>query len=128
MSAISDYLENALLNAVFRNVPYTSPASVYIALYTSDPTDADTGVEVSGGGYERQPVTFNAPTNGQMTNSGDVIFPVATADWGTITHIGLRDAPIGGNLLYHAPLNINKTILSGDQLIFKTGEIVISLD
>ena len=53
MSEMSNYLENALVNAVLRNTSYTSPATVYLALYTSDPTDADAGTEVSGTSYAR---------------------------------------------------------------------------
>lgn len=128
MGALSNYLEAALLNAVLRNIPYTSPATVYLALYKSDPTDADTGTEVSGGGYARQPVTFTAPSNGQVSNSADVIFPVATADWGTVTHVGIRDAATGGNLLWYGPLQVSKTILINDQLIIKAGDLVVSLD
>jgi hypothetical protein len=125
--SMSDYLENALLNAVLRNTPYTSPSQVYVALFTSDPTDAGTGTEVSGGGYARQPVTFNAPTNGQVTNAVDILFPVATASWGTVTHIGIYDAQTGGNLLFHGALTTNKTISANDQLKIAAGDLSISL-
>lgn len=128
MGALSNYLETALLNAVLRNTPYTSPATVYLALYLSDPTEADTGTEVSGGGYARQPVTFTAPSNGQVTNSADIIFPVATTDWGTVTHVGIRDAATGGNLLWYGPLTVSKVIQANDQLIIKAGDLVVSLD
>lgn len=128
MSAISNYLENALINHVFRNVSYTPPATIYVALYTTNPTDADVGVEVSGGGYVRQAVTFVAPSSGATSNATDVVFPEATTDWGTITHLGLRDADIGGNLLWYGPLSTSKTVLAGDQLIFKAGQLTISLD
>lgn len=127
MAALSDYLENALLNHVLRNTPYTPPAAVYIALYTSDPTDADTGTEVSGGAYARQPVTFSAPVNGVVSNTSDIVFPVATSNWGIITHIGLRDAAMGGNLLFHAPLAEPKQIQSGDQFIIKAGNLQVSI-
>jgi hypothetical protein len=75
MAEFSNYLENALINAVLRNTTYTSPATVYVSLYTSDPTDADSGTEVSGGSYARTAVTFGAPSNGVSTNSADVTFP-----------------------------------------------------
>jgi hypothetical protein len=125
--SMSDYLENALLNAVLRNTPYTSPSQVYVALFTSDPTDAGTGTEVSGGGYARQPVTFNAPSNGQVTNAADILFPVATASWGTVTHIGIYDAQTGGNLLFHGALTTSKTISANDQLKIAAGDLSISL-
>lgn len=61
MAEMSNYLENALLNAVLRNTSYTSPSTVFVALYTSDPTDAGSGTEVSGGSYARKSVTFGSP-------------------------------------------------------------------
>jgi hypothetical protein len=87
MAEMSNFLENALINATLRNTSYTSPATVYVALYTTDPTDADTGTEVSGNGYARQSVTFGAPSNGASVNSGAVEFPQATGSWGTIAYI-----------------------------------------
>src|SRR6056300_745550 len=108
MAEFSDFLENALINAVLRNTTYTSPATVYVSLYTTDPTDADTGTEVSGGSYARTAVTMGAPSNGVSTNSADVTFPTATASWGTVTHIGIHDASTSGNLLFHTPLDTSK--------------------
>ncbi|MEK4349665.1 MULTISPECIES: phage tail fiber protein [Paenibacillus] len=116
---ISNYLSAALLNAALRNTAFTGPATVYIALYKSDPTAADTGTEVSGGSYARQAVTFGAPTlvSGQQTvaNTAEVVFPVATADWGLVTHIGLRTAATGGSLLWTKPLDNPRTLLVGDR-------------
>jgi hypothetical protein len=126
--SMSNYLENAILNAVLRNTAYTSPSQVYIALFTSDPTDAGTGTEVTGGGYARQPITFNSPSNGQVTNAADILFPVATASWGTVTHIGIYDAASGGNLLFHGALITSKTISTDDQLKIAAGDISISLN
>lgn len=128
MGAVSNLLENALINHVFRNVVYTPPAAIYVALYTSDPTDADTGTEVSGGGYSRQAVTFNEPTDGKASNVDDIVFPEAETDWGTVTHIGLRDDATAGNLLWHGPVTQSRLILAGDQLIIKAGTLVVGLD
>jgi len=127
MSETSNYLENALINAVLRNTSYTSPATVYLALYTSDPTDADTGTECSGTGYTRQAVTFGAPSNGVTTNSAAVEYAQAGNSWGTITHIGLRDASSGGNLLFHTPLDASKTIATGDVFRVAAGSLSVTL-
>lgn len=127
-NGMSDYLENALLNATLRGQAFTSPTAVYAALFTSDPTDAGTGTEVSGGAYTRQAITFGAPLNGTCSNSADVLFPVATAAWGTITHIGIFDAASGGNLLYSAALTTSKTIAADDQLKLATGAVTVTLD
>ena len=127
MAAISTYLANKLLDHTLRNVAYTPPATVYVALYTSNPGPGDTGTEVSGGGYARQQATFNVASGGQITNDADIIFPVATASWGTVTHIGIRDASTGGNLLYYMPLDVAKTIDAGDQLKIPAGQLTVSM-
>jgi hypothetical protein len=127
MAEMSNYLENALINGTLRATTYTAPTTVYVALYTSDPTDADSGTEVSGTNYARQSVTFGSPSNGASTNSAAVEFPQAGSSWGTITHIGLRDASSAGNLLYHTPLDASKTIASGDVFRIATGSLSVTL-
>ena len=127
MAEMSNYLENALINATLRNTSYTSPATVYVALYTTDPTDADTGTEVSGGSYARTAVTFGAPSNGVSTNSAAVEFPTCTSSWGTITHIGIRDASTSGNLLYHTALTTSKVIDVDDIFRITTGDLSVTL-
>ena len=127
MANFSNYLENALINATLRNTSYTSPTTVYVALYTSDPTDADSGTEVSGGSYARTAVTFGAPSNGVATNNADVTFPTSTGSWGTVTHVGVRDATTAGNLLYHASLTTSKTVGTGDIFKISSGNLSVTL-
>ncbi len=127
MAEFSNYLENALINATLRNTSYTSPSTVYVALYTSDPTDADTGTEVSGTSYARQSVTFGSPSNGVSTNSAAVEFPQAGGSWGTVTHIGIRDASTSGNLLYHTALDASKAIATGDVFRIASGSLSVTL-
>lgn len=117
MAEMSNFLENALINGTLRATSYTAPTTTYLALYTNDPTDADTGTEITGGSYVRQAITFSAPSGGATSNSSAIEFPQATADWGTITHVGIRDAVTSGNLLYHSALDTSKAIANGD--IFK---------
>lgn len=126
MAEMSNYLENALINAVLRNTSYTSPTTTYLALYTSDPTDADTGTEISGGSYARQAITFGAPSNGTSTNSAAVEFPQATADWGIISHVAIRDAVTSGNMLFHTALDASKTINNGDIFKITSGNLSVT--
>jgi hypothetical protein len=127
MAEMSNYLENALINVTLRATSYTAPTTVYVALYTTDPTDADTGTECSGTSYARQAVTFGAPSDGVTTNSAAVEFPQAGGAWGTITHIGIRDALTTGNLLYHTPLDASKTIATGDVFRIASGSLSVTL-
>jgi hypothetical protein len=127
MAAMSNYLENALINATLRNTTFTSPATVYAGLFTSDPTDAGSGTEVSGGSYARKAMTFGAPSNGASVNSSAVEFDQATANWGTITHFAIFDALTTGNMLYHGALTASKTIETGDVFKFATSSVSVTL-
>lgn len=127
MSAASDYLENELLDHVLSNAAYTSPTTVYVGLFTSDPTDAGTGTEVSGGSYARQSASFATASGGSASTNADITFPTATANWGTITHVGIYDASTAGNLLFHGAVTTSKTIESGDTFQISSGNLTITL-
>lgn len=126
---MSNYLENALLNGTLNGTTYTAPASVYIGLYTSDPTDANTGTEVSGGSYARVAATFGTAsgTGGSVASNADITFPQATAGWGTVGWIGILDSLSSGNLLYHTPLDTSKTIEAGDIFKIASGNLTVTL-
>jgi len=128
MAEFSNYLENKLLDHVLRNVSYTSPTTVYVGLYTTNPGEGNTGTEVSGGSYARQVVSVTTAAGGIVTSSADVTFPQATANWGTISHVGLLDAVTSGNLLMYTPLTTSKTIETDDILKINTGSLTVTLD
>jgi hypothetical protein len=129
MAEMSNFLENALLNATLNATTYTAPATVYVSLWTSDPTDAGSGTEVSGGSYARTAVSFATAsgTSGNVLNDADVTFPTATASWGVVGWIGINDAATSGNLLYHTALDTSKTIDSGDIFKISTGNLSVTL-
>ena len=128
MAALSNYLENALINHVLRNSALTSPTTVYVALFTSDAGELEAGTltnEVSGGSYARQAVTFGAPTNGATSNTGAVSFTDMPA--GTVTHAAIMDASTAGNVLFHAALTQSKTLNAGDTFTLASGDLDASL-
>lgn len=128
MGAFSNFIENKILDHVLRNTTYTPAATVYVALYTSDPTEADVGVEVAGNSYARTAVTFGAAASGSVNNSSDVAFPAATGAWGTITHFGIRDASTLGNMLFYGALTSSKVVANGDTFRFVAGSLVVTVD
>jgi hypothetical protein len=127
MAAFSNYLENALINGTLRATSYTAPTTVYVGLFTSDPTDAGSGAEVSGNAYARQSATFAAPSNGVSSTSADVQFPQATGTWGTVGWFGIFDALTTGNLMYHGALTASKTIETGDVFKIASGNLTVTL-
>lgn len=128
MADLSTYLANALLDHLLGvTASYTSPAAVYIGLSIGDPDEG--GTEVSGGSYARQAITFAAPSGGAVLNDALVTFPTATADWGTITHVGIWDAASGGNLLVRFVWSVGPTLVtSGQTVSFPASTVSISFD
>jgi len=124
--SFSNEFETRVLQWTFTTGSPTRPTAWYVALFTTDPTDAGTGTEVSGGSYARTAVTFTV-SGDTASNSGAVEFPEATGSWGTITHIGIYDASTSGNLIAHAALTASKAIASGDILRFPIGDIDVTL-
>jgi len=126
MSAMSDYLENKVLDHVLGTTSYTMPATVYIGLSTASFNDDNSGTELSGGSYARQSIAFDAAASGTTDNTSAVDFPTATASWGTVSHYGLFDASSGGNLLIHGAFTASKAVASGDILRIAAGELDIT--
>lgn len=126
MSAKTNYLEDELIDHILRNAAYSSPAAVYVGLFTAAPGEAGGGTEVTGGSYAREAVTFSAPSNGATSNSGDVTFTTASDNWGTVTHFAIFDAVSAGNMLYYGALTTSKVIGTGDTAKFSTGQLQIA--
>ena len=140
MAAYTDFAENKLIDFIFRAqalgitgataAAATGPATLYTALFTTAPTDAGGGVEVTGGSYARVAVTsslanwagtqaaasttVSTGTNGTTSNNGAVTFPAPTAAWGVATSYAVFDAAAGGNMLFYGTLTAPKTVNSGD--------------
>jgi hypothetical protein len=140
MAAWSDFAENKLVDWFFRGQAIgitgasaaagTGPTNLYVGLLTAAPSDTGGGTEVTGGSYAR--VTYasslanwagtqsagstvaSSGTTGTTSNNNAITFPAPSANWGTVTHIGVYDATSAGNLLFWSALTTSKTINNGD--------------
>ena len=130
MSEMSDYLEGQIL-AWFRGTNMPVAPSLFVALYTDNPTDANTGTEVTTTirAAGRPAVTFGAPSGNTIANSGIVDFGnAAGAPGGPVTHFAIFDAAAAGNMLMHSPLDASKTINASDPVNFPVGALTVSMD
>jgi hypothetical protein len=129
MAALSNYAEKLLLDWAMTTGSATRPTAWYVALYTAAPSDSGGGTEVSGSGYTRQTVAFDAASSpgGTTSNSGAVTFTASGGSWGTVSHIGIHDASTAGNLLWHGSMTASKSVADGDTLEFSIGNIDLTL-
>ena len=127
--SFSNYLETKVLDHVFGGTAYTAPATLYLALFTANPNEDGSGTEVSTSGtaYARQSVAFTISGN-TASNTAAVEYATATANYGTVSHVGIYDASSAGNLIAYAALTSSKAIETGDVFRVPTGDLDITLD
>jgi len=144
MGAMSDFLENKIVDQIFRGQSAPTTSVLYVGLFTSIPSDGGGGTEVTGGSYARVSVTSNltnwagtqAPSsttassgsNGTTSNNGSITFPTPSASWGIVTSFAIFDASSGGNMLFYGPLSIVKTINTADTITFPAGSLALTFD
>lgn len=126
MSAASDYMENAALKWALTTNSVTRPTTWYVSLHTTATTDAGGGTEVTGGSYARQSASFTVTLDTAAT-SANILFPTATADWGTITHVAIWDSLSGGNMLFHGAASSSKLIQTGDAYLINSGNLTVTM-
>ena len=125
--SFSNTYETLVLQYTFTNASVTRPTAWYIGLFTSAPGEAGGGTEISGNAYVREAVTFSV-TGDTATNTAAIEWPVATGNWGTITHVAVFDASTGGNQIAYAALTASKVIATGDVIRIPAGDLDITLD
>lgn len=135
--SLSDYQELLSLDALFGG---GSPATLYLALFTARGTDAQSDAntnwtEVTGGSYARKAVTnnstnFPAASGVTATKSLNVAqtFATPSANWGTVTALGIYDASTAGNLIGWCDLAASQTINTGNTVTVAVGALTITLD
>jgi hypothetical protein len=129
----SDFLENKILDHIFGGGDYARPATLYVALFTSAPSDAGGGTEVTGGAYARAAVTndstnWPAAAGGVKGNGTSVTFAQATAPWGNVGWFAVFDALTGGNMLYWGALTTSRSVATGDTPSYAVGQIQFTED
>lgn len=153
MAAMTDFLENKLIDWLFRAQAIgitgasagagTGPTTLYYGLFSASPNDAGGGTEVSGGSYARVGVTSSAAnmaatdapgstanpsagTSGTTSNNAAITFPAMPAV--TVTHFGVFDALSGGHLLLQGALTTPKTLSAGEAPSFAVGAFTLQID
>ena len=148
MPGLSNSLEAALLDWMFKQTAFpTAPTQLHYSLHSADP--GDTGAnEISGGGYARAQLNpdpnnttntnYSAKqtdgTSQYITNAADITFPQATANWNggnAIQWVGVWSASSGGT--FYASFQFQGSgvvVLNGNtlRLLGATGQLRFQID
>ena len=123
---MTNYLRNKLLDATLKNTTYTSPSTVYMALYSTVNSAATAGTELTGNGYSRQSATFNSAVTGTITSNATVTFTSVGNTWLPAVSTAVTDASTGGNILYFQN-GVPRTVPADESLTFESGDITITI-
>lgn len=145
--ALTDYGENKLTDALLRGQAIGTPATWYVALFTTTCTDAGPGTEVSTSstGYGRQAVTAalanwagtqsagstvaSSGTGGTTSNNSAITWSASTAAWGTVTSVGWMDASTSGNRWICIDLTSSLNVSgAGFTVSFSAGQLQFQID
>lgn len=139
----SNLHETAYLKLVFQNIaianignaaglqPSGVAGNLYLALFTSNPDEDDSGAEANFINYARQPVARSVvgwTVNGNVvSNAALITFPASGGTDNTITYFGIMTAASGGDLIGSGALN-SLIITNTDVAKFQAGDITITED
>lgn len=123
MASMTEYLRDALCKHVTTHTSYTSPTTLYLALYTTTTTAAGGGTEVSGGSYVRKTCAFTFGTTGTGTSSNTALITFTNMPACTVTDMALMDASTSGNMLLHGALGTPKVVASGDSFAVSIADV-----
>lgn len=141
--SLNDVWEKKVLDLIFRNTGASATvpmgldsASMWLALFTTNPTDSTSGTEVTGGSYARVAVDrtgtgFSAATGTTATTTpaGTTTFATASADWGTVTGFGWCKSLAGSlstDLVFWGDVTVSKAVLNGDTASFAAATLTIT--
>lgn len=116
------YYGNLVINSILRDA-----TQKYASLHTSDPgAGPDPSSELVGNGYGRQAVSFIAPSTRQTSNAAAIQFSSLPA--ATVTHVGVWDAQVGGNMLFSAALAASGVIAENGGYEIAVGDLAHRVD
>jgi hypothetical protein len=139
MAAISDYLQDRLINYLFRSATSSKSSTLAIALCTELPNSYDTGATIAElpntGAYARQilnpsDINWEVPaSNGTTSNLSAITFPAATLNWGRFGYMAILDSATwgAGNLLFSGALSQTEIVHTGDIFRLDINQLIIQI-
>ncbi len=128
----SQYFSEKVMGQFLNGTAYSFPATVYVALFTTQPSGGTGGTEANYTGYARVAMTVGTTdftavsTAGEVKNAIAVNFPTNTGTAQTVVGYGFFDASTSGNLLTDNTLTSSQTINNGASASFAIGALTLT--
>ena len=128
----SQYFSEKVMGQFLNGTAYSFPATVYVALFTTQPSGGTGGTEADYTGYARVAMTVGTTdftavsTSGEVQNAIAINFPTNTGTAQTVVGYGFFDASTAGNLLTDNTLTSSQTINNGASASFAAGALTLT--
>lgn len=126
MTAMSNYLENKLLDHALGTASFTAPTTLYVQLHVGDPGEDGTA-NVAGETTRRPTGAFSAAVSGTTDNDAAITW-TAVSTTETYTHISIWDASSAGNCLFVGALTSSVPVITPDNFQINAGDLDITFD
>jgi hypothetical protein len=140
MGAFSNYLENQIANWLTATTMPAAPTTLYVALFSTDPTDAGGGTElttaitgaatrvgVAGGSWTK--ITAATTVDASIKNTNEITITNSSLSSTTLnaSHFGVFSNSTGGDLLFHGQLASTIPIALNDAVKFAPNAITLTI-
>lgn len=132
----SDAQRDKEINMVKGTQPAAPPATLYLLLWATNPTDNNgtSGVEISGSSYARQAITSATAWSAistvgglrQISNLNDILFPAVTTTGYTVVGCSIIDSSSGAGTYWYTGTLTSQAVAVGVQYKVSAGSIVIT--
>ena len=106
------------------------PSNTWLSLHSALPDPITGNNELIGGGYLRANVDWVIapnPTEVTMANNAPIIFPVATATLGNVTHFGVWDLNANGNFLAFGEFDVIAQWVNGTSFVVPLNQLQLDV-
>jgi len=126
MGALSNYMENKVLDATLRNVAL-QVAAVWCKLHITGSPGEDC-TDNPAANTTRKQVTFGSPAaSGTISNTAAITW-TSVPNTETYYAVSLWDAETAGNPIYYGDLTAAKAVNAGDTFEIPIGDLDVSID
>lgn len=98
--------------------------NTFIGLHSGEPNELN---EVKKQGYLRKKGNLENIIYNQLINATDIVFDVAQFDYGVITHIGIYNAEIEGELLYWIKADNSREVRASEDYRISKNNLMIEI-
>lgn len=125
----TEYTAHLIADAAAGGTAYQGPATIYLAMTTTEPSKTVAGTEVVHDDYDRKTFAQSGWTNdgaGSLENTANIEYAELSTDYDDeVVAVEAYDAATSGNRLWYIVLASPRLFVTGETPTFLAGDLVL---